>query len=198
MLKTGSAVIGWDNFCHSFWSPKIAIGRDSITMNTNCTVGALSVTEFAIDNRFRRDSEGKVIPSVPATKFELAKYVEQVIDELKLALYDVKDKTGDLYTYWDIARVVKDVVKRVPAQLDVPSASDDNKDHSRGLKHFIPWFVSSDNPASNQGTANTFSRIVRDCQDILDHSYLYIKIDADPYMKILRVSISLIFSHFHL
>lgn len=187
LLTTGSAVIGWDNFCHSFWSPKIDVGREYITMNTNCTVGALSVTEHPIDNRFIYDSEGKIIPSVPESKFTLAKYVEQVISELKDALCDIKDVTGDLYTYWPMARVVRDVVQRVPAQLDHPLPTDDNKDHSRGLKHFIPWFVSADNPSSNQGTANTFTRIIRDCKENLKKSYIYLRIDGDPYMKVLRV-----------
>ena len=83
--------------------------------------------------------------------------------------------------------MVVDNVHKVPAELDVENPLDENNDHSHGLAHFRPWFVSADNPSSNQGTANTMTRLYKASKEVLRHSYPFFKMDIDPWMKWLRV-----------
>ena len=80
-----------------------------------------------------------------------------------------------------------DNVRKMPAELDEPNPLEENRDHSRGLKNFRPWFVSADNPSSNEGTANTMTRIFKAGREVLRHSYLFARMDIDPWMKWLRV-----------
>ena len=168
--------------------PRIDAKRENIMLQANCTVHAISVTQTIVDTRFvRSPTTGVVYPSVPPAKVILAKYIAPLIDELKLALFKIGDRTGDNYNYWPIAGVVIDDVRKVPAELDNPNPADENQDHSRGLRNLRPWFVSADNPASNQGTANTMTRIYKAGRPILEHSYMFACMDIDPWMKCLRV-----------
>lgn len=197
-LSLGGYVICFDNYCHQYFMPRLSTNRDKIMLQTNCTVVAASVTQEYTDTRFVRTPSGRVLPSVPPAKHLLYKYVQSFIDDLKNALCDIGDSTGDNYKYWPIARVVIDNVRKVPAELDAPNPTDENHDHSRGLKNFRPLMVSADHPSSNEGTANTMTRVFKMCKDVLQHSYVFARVDIDPWMKWLRVCflqlIQLIFS----
>lgn len=195
LLSIGGYLIPFDNYCHQYFMPRIETKRDKIMLQTNCTVVAISVTPTIVDTRFVRAPNGVVYPSIPPKKVILFRYLRNFVAELKNSLCDIGDRTGDNYTYWPIARVVRDNVRRIPAQLDQPNPQDENKNHDRGLKNFKPWFVSPDHPASNQGTANIMTRIYKECKQVLQHSYILSRMDVDPWMKWLRV-ISLSLSRF--
>lgn len=191
LVDNGQAVFGFDNYSHFFWTPKIAVGQSSSKLGTNCTVGAISIPQITLPNNILYNLNGDIIPSTPRVKVTLACYVKPFINDLKHILCDIKDVTGDHYTYWPLARVVRENISTVPASVqiqgDKQDEKDENQDHSRGLKHFRPWFVSADDPSSNFGTTNTIVRFFKEGMEALKRKYLYVRMDVDLWMKWLRV-----------
>lgn len=191
-IDKGEVVFGMDNFCHSFWNSRIETGKKNSIKSANVMVGAVSIPQVILPNEIRYTLQGNIIPSVPTEKVTLACYVRAFLNDLKRVLWDIKDKTGDFYTYWPVSRVVRQNITTIPAsaqfdQVNVSGQPDENKDHARGLRNFRPWFVSGDNPSSNFGALNSMLRLFKEALDVLNRRYLYVRIDVDLYMKWLRV-----------
>lgn len=201
-IRNGRVVFAIDNYSHIFWCPKLKADKRSSAIGTNCTVGAMSVPLITVDNSFKRNGDGDIIPALPPKKEILALYLEEFIDSLKHAMCDIKDKTGHFYTYHPISTVVKHDINTVPARppkVETKSRKDvdgDDEmmqcDDSHGLKQFRPWFVTADNPSSNFGTANVITRIFKELRELLGSKYAYLRFDVDLFQKWLRVTPSFI------
>ena len=89
---------------------------------------------------------------------------------------------------WDLSRVLKDDLRAVPVRAYNIISDKEDLEHDRGRKHYMPWFVSGRNSASNVGIAHIFSHIYNVVQHLDSQDrYAFVKLDINLFLKFLQV-----------
>ena len=98
----------------------------------NFTVFVVSICQKEVATSFVYDDVKNPIPSVPNSKASLRPYVKKVMDKIRTEICDMNESSGRDYSYWNLARVVKDDLRAVPIRAYNTISEKGDEDHDRG------------------------------------------------------------------
>lgn len=190
-ILEGKAVIAFDNYSHSFGSAAMRLNKGTHMNHMNVTVGGLSIMKHPVDQSFVLQ-RGEFCHSIPSSKAELEPFVEVVLDRLCNALVEIQQETKKDFSYFEIARCVREDIETVPLTSREVEKEDSKIEDHFDLHSFRPLFVSDRNSAENEGMAHLMSYIFNLCIEVIgNHKYVYVRMDAAVFCKWLRVNIFL-------
>jgi len=163
LITSGSGVICFDNYNHSYGSAAIKLDRSTNMLLMNVTVGAMSLFRYPIDQKFVVLDSGKS----PPTRMCLDPYREAVLQKLDDALIRCNDGLSRPFAYYEKSRVIRENTKTVPLTSPNQCPEDTIRADRFNLKSFRPIWVTARDSSLNLGIANIMMRIFNDYLPLL-------------------------------